>query len=324
MVRPPAALVLNALAAELDGWALIVASRTRWIMRWTDHEERLTSHRSLVVKQARPWVEKYPQFDAPWDRALREMEFYSLVAGSASVAAGLPRLLHGDQLARLLVLEDLGVGGDYSYLYHGGRLTKAEITALAGWLSDLHGSFHGWTARHGLANHDMRALNSQHIFFLPYQADNGLDLEAITPGLGGVAAELQQDRTLIGRVRELADIYLAEGDCLLHGDFFPGSFLCTPAGPRIIDPEFACFGRAEFDPAVFLAHLLLAGQPDTLAQHFLQAYRRPAGFGETLLRRLTGIEVIRRLIGYAQLPLTHDLTTKTRLLLQARQLILQT
>jgi len=283
----------------------------------------VTSHRSLVVKQARPWVEKYPQFDAPWDRALREMEFYSLVAGSAPVAAGLPRLLHGDRLARLLVLEDLGAEGDYSDVYRGGRLTMAEIAALAVWLSDLHGAFHGWTMRHGLANHDMRALNCQHIFILPFQADNGLDLKAITPGLEVVAAKLQQDRALLARVRTLAEIYLADGDCLLHGDYFPGSFLRTLAGPRIIDPEFAFFGRAEFDPAVFVAHLLLAGQPDAMAQHFLQTYRRPAGFEEALRRRLTGIEIIRRLIGYAQLPLVHDLATKTRLLEQARELILQ-
>ena len=282
----------------------------------------VTPHRSFIVKQARPWVEKYPQFDAPWDRALREMEFYAAAAASESVAAGLPRLLHGDRIAHVLVLEDLGSNGDYSDLYRGGTFTVAEVKALAAWLSDLHGAFGHQADRPGLANRELRALNSQHIFFLPFQPDNGLDLEAITPGLGAVAAALQRDHVLVDRVRDLAAVYLADGPCLLHGDYFPGSFLRTSQGPRIIDPEFAFFGRPEFDPAVFTAHLMLANQPPALAEFFLQVYRRPLGFDEALMRRLTGTEVIRRLIGYAQLPLNHDLGPKTRLLAAARDLVL--
>src|SRR2546421_5684303 len=33
-----------------------------------------TSERSFVMKQARPWVEKYPHIAAPWDRALMRSE----------------------------------------------------------------------------------------------------------------------------------------------------------------------------------------------------------------------------------------------------------
>ena len=283
----------------------------------------VTSQRSIIVKQARPWVEKYPQFDAPWDRVLREMEFYALAAGSAPIAAGLPRMLHGDRLARVLVLEDLGAGGDDTDLYRGAALSAGEVRTLAEWLSELHGTFRGPTLdRPGPANRDMRALNCQHIFFLPFQPGNGLDLDAITPGLGAVAARLQQDRALVGRAQQLAAVYLADGDCLLHGDYFPGSFLRTTAGPRIIDPEFAFFGHPEFDPALFLAHLQLAGQPAAPAGEFLSHYRRPLGFDEARMRQLTGFEIIRRLIGYAQLPVAAGLAEKTRLLETARELCL--
>ncbi|MBK8314154.1 MAG: hypothetical protein IPL01_09085 [Acidobacteria bacterium] len=34
-----------------------------------------TSDRSFILKQARPWVEKYPQVSAPWDRAIVEGSF---------------------------------------------------------------------------------------------------------------------------------------------------------------------------------------------------------------------------------------------------------
>lgn len=282
-----------------------------------------TSLRSLVVKQARPWVEKYPQFAAPRDRALREIEFYRMIASRPDLASRMPRLVHADPENRILVLEDLGKEGDYSDLYGGRPLAAGEATALADWLGRLHQAFQGEGSAHDLCNREMRSLNSGHIFFIPLEEANGLDLEAITPGLAQPARRLKEDRTFVGAVHELAELYLADGPCLLHGDFFPGSFLRTASGPAVIDPEFAFFGRPEWDPAVFVAHLLLAGQTREAMECFLTAYRPPAGFDETLLLRFAGVEVMRRLIGYAQLPLQTDLAGKRSLLRLARELVLE-
>lgn len=282
----------------------------------------ITPQRTLIVKQARPWVEKYPQFDAPVDRALAEIRFYSLAATAGLVAAGLPRLLHPDAPAQLLVLEDLGSDGDYTDIYRGGTFTTPELESLALWLRGLHLSFRDDPAQGGFANRDMRALNSRHIFLLPLERDNGLDLDALTPGLAGAAADLRNDLKLVVRLGGLAGHYLADGDHLIHGDFFPGSLLRTSKGPKVIDPEFAHFGRPEFDCAVLLAHLRLAGQPATLNQIFLDAYRPPPGFDHALMRQFIGAEIIRRIIGYAQLPLTADLARKVQLLSEARALVL--
>ena len=35
-----------------------------------------TSERTFILKQSRPWVEKYPSIAAPWDRMLVEAAFY--------------------------------------------------------------------------------------------------------------------------------------------------------------------------------------------------------------------------------------------------------
>jgi hypothetical protein len=48
---------------------------------------------------------------------------------------------------------------------------------------------------------------------------------------------LKGDTAFGTRVNELGEIYLADGAQLVHGDFFPGSWLRTPHGPMIIDPE---------------------------------------------------------------------------------------
>ena len=40
-----------------------------------------TDRRRFVLKQARPWVEKYDGIAAPWERSLVEQRFYQFVAG---------------------------------------------------------------------------------------------------------------------------------------------------------------------------------------------------------------------------------------------------
>lgn len=262
-----------------------------------------TSHRSLVLKQSRPWVEKYPQFAAPWDRIVQEHEFYQRVKGMAGVADRMPAVLHFDAGSRWMVLEDLGVGGDYADLYRGAVLTEVESMELAGFM----GSLHRLAPRAGespLDNREMRKLNHAHIFEIPFQAANGLDLNSICPGLESLAQSIRSDASWMRRVTDLGqEIYLGNGSTLLHGDFFPGSLVRTPSGPRVIDPEFGFHGRAEWDVGVWLAHLLLAGQSGGVLRAWKEAYLPPPGFDEALVCGLAGVEVLRRLLGYAQLPL---------------------
>lgn len=262
-----------------------------------------TSCRSLILKQSRPWVEKYPSLAAPWDRVCREWEFYQAVRGVAGVANRMPAVLHLDPGARWMVIEDLGEAGDYTGIYRGDLLPVEDLEALADFLGRLHRI--PWEAdQPGLGNREMRALNHAHVFEIPFQTGNGLDLEAISPGLAAVGARVHGDAHLSRLALELGrDVYLTDGVTLIHGDFFPGSLVRTTLGPRVIDPEFGFHGRAEYDVGIFLGHLVLAGQPEGLVDKWRESYRAPAGFDESLAIRLAGVEVIRRLIGYAQLPL---------------------
>lgn len=230
----------------------------------------------------------------------------------------MPRWIGCDESHHLLLLEDLGAGSDYRSVYHHDYWNTKILEALAAYITALHripetGKF---------ANLTMRELNHAHIFHIPLQPDNGLDLDAIQPGLAQVAASLLADSAYIEAVAALGqDAYLTDGPCLLHGDFFPGSLMETEAGPRVIDPEFAFFGRPEFDISVFLAHLHLAGQPD-MADTFLSAYDEPASYDTHLQDQLIGVEIRRRLIGYAQLELPFALEEKANLLELSRNLVL--
>lgn len=288
-----------------------------------------TSAGTFILKQSRPWLEKYPGIAAPFDRALAESRFYRLVAPSTGVAGMMPRLLWNDDDARVVSLEDLGAASDFFPLYAREiTLHDQTLVDLVAYLSALHGLAPAdLGSREILANLEMRALNHEHIFALPLRANNGLDLDAYTgtPGLGAVAAILKADPAYANVVTELGERYRqGKGENLLHGDFFPGSFLRTGAGVRVIDPEFCFCGDAEFDLGVFAAHLLLACEPAERAEQVITLYRpAAASISPALVRRYAGVEIMRRLIGVAQIPtLRADLARKTELLEWSRSLVL--
>jgi len=270
-----------------------------------------TSHRRFILKQARPWVEKYDHIEAPWDRALFEQRFYARVAGIPGVASRMPRLLGSDPDARVLLLEDLPGARDLSDLYsavgeaEAAPLAPDELDELADYAACLHGGTAGEPDPE-LANRDMRALNHAHLFQVPLDPASGIELDGFEPGLGQGARALMNDAAYRRAVTELGERYLRDGRCLVHGDYFPGSWLRCDPGLRVIDPEFAFFGDPELDLGVAVGHLALASQPRRHARRLLERYAKtpdalPTDAG--LVARYASVEVMRRLIGVAQLPL---------------------
>lgn len=288
--------------------------------------------RTLILKQSTPFVAKYPEIPAPAERIEVEAAFYRAIEGGVASAA-LPGMIGFDPVHRLLAFEDLGEAADYTDLYTGlsnglsaeGN-TPVELTTLVEWLGMLHATQIAAADRTIFENRAMRVLNHAHIFEIPFAADNGLDLDAITPGLSAEAEHLRSNETIQPRIAALGARYLADGSLdgvLLHGDYYPGSWLRHADGIKIIDPEFAFIGPAEFDIGVLLAHMVLAGAvPAAVEQIVARAYR--PRFDATLVRGFAGVEIMRRLLGVAQLPLTATLAAKASWLSQARALLSDT
>ncbi len=285
-----------------------------------------TNSRSLIVKQARGYVEKYPSIAAPAERAIMEGRFYQEIAQNPELSASMPQLLGIDEEEHLLVLQDLGEASDFTICYQPGQLLdQQDVTALVSYLSVLHNQFLTDSPDPAFANKEMRALNHEHIFAYPFLADNGFNLDGVQPGLQELAMGYKKE-AVAEVARQLGQRYLVDQVggpvTLLHGDYYPGSWLRTSAGVKVIDPEFCFYGPAEFDLGVMLAHLHMAQQPETVHQQVEAGYVRHNGFDEQLLRQFTGIEIMRRLIGLAQLPLSLSLDEKARLMHLAEGLVM--
>jgi 5-methylthioribose kinase len=154
----------------------------------------------------------------------------------------------------------------------------------------------------------------------PYLEENGFDLDTILPGLQEAAMPYKTNKILKTKLKELGEIYLSSGDRLLHGDYYPGSWLKTSEGVRIIDPEFAHMGKCEYDLGVMLAHFSMAGLAALMSEAW-NKYDIPTTFDPKLMIRFYGVEIMRRVIGLAQLPLTMTLSERQQILGQAAQCV---
>ncbi len=279
------------------------------------------ANRSVILKQGRPWVEKYDHIEAPWDRTLIEGRFYEAVRDVRAVSGRMPEILDLDPHNHVLALSDAGSLGDFTSIYKDGAISSATVDELLDWLRALGSVTIPNDRKDAFTNRAMRALNHEHIFRLPLARDSGLDLDRITEGLARAAEDLKADEAYAARVRVLGSRYLEDGPALVHGDYFPGSWMKAADGIRIIDPEFCFVGDREFDYGVMLGHLALARSSVAPAERVMAASRRER-LDTALVLNFAGVEIMRRLIGVAQLPLSHDLDTKRRLLDISRSLVL--
>jgi 5-methylthioribose kinase len=75
-----------------------------------------------------------------------------------------------------------------------------------------------------LVNTELRTLNYEHIFEYPFKEENGFNLDDIQDGLQELALPYKRCR-IKENIERLGSLYLSKGKYLLHGDYYPGSWL---------------------------------------------------------------------------------------------------
>lgn len=276
---------------------------------------------SFILKQARPWVEKYPQLDAPVERIEVEHNFYQQVLAYPQLSAFSPTVVGFDKLNSLMAMEDFGQAADFSYVYQKQSFFDENDLEIA--INYLNSLKQLPVPSQYPANTILRALNHQHIFYLPFIEDNQFDLDQVQPGLQKLSAQCKKDQDLFSKVGTLGESYLGSGATLLHGDFYPGSLLKASDGLKVIDPEFSFAGPVEWDISVFMAHLFLSDTPTELIRLAFNQYQKTTDFNYQLFSGFVGVEILRRLVGLAQLPLEMGLEQKAQLITKSIEWVKQ-
>jgi 5-methylthioribose kinase len=213
--------------------------------------------RSVVVKQARPALERFPEYQVTTERIVFEARYYETVRPLDAAGLG-PRVLDFDEPERVLVLEDLGDAPRLDHVLLGGA-DPAAIAAVGEALGSFLGAVHAATAPQEnlaarFANDDMRRLHGDHIFALPFRA-NDFELPA---ALRARAEALWRDAATVALADAAHRDYLAPTGVLVHADVQAGNVLLQPDRPRVLDADICHVGDGAFDVGLLLAHLAVA------------------------------------------------------------------
>ncbi|MCW5515125.1 phosphotransferase [Muriicola sp. Z0-33] len=276
----------------------------------------ITNQRSFILKQSRPFVQKYQQIPAPLDRIAVEFQFYDAVKNDA-IASHIPEIYGYEAPDYLLLMQDLGNIDDMTQIYAARKIESRVLDKLLSIVTEIHSAR---PTENFPLNLELRQLNYQHIFELPFLEENGFQLDEIQPGLQALSKPYKTDKALKEIVALVGQQYLSPGDTLIHGDYYPGSWMTVEDSVYVIDPEFSFVGFAEFDLGVMCAHTIMATMEYSDQEYILGKYS--GNIDRSLVKKVAGIEIIRRLIGLAQLPLQRSIDEKDYLLQQARKLIM--
>jgi|AntRauMFilla1563_2_1112583.scaffolds.fasta_scaffold01296_2 5-methylthioribose kinase len=278
----------------------------------------VSSGKSLVVKQSRPFVKKFPELDAPEDRILAEAAFYSLIQERHPQKESMPKLQALDEANRLAIIDFEEEAKDGSFLYAFGNDNSLAITAdlekslitIAEWLAELHTiNVDDQLQNTRLQNLEMAEFQRNQTLEVPFQKLMFQMKATLVPDTLYVEAwNAFRTSGFLAARNSLDTRFRRSTKTLLHGDFFPKNWLFLPNGKiKIIDPEFCFFGPAEYDLGVMIAHLHLAGIPPESIARIFTAYttKNPAADG-LLTDSFARFEIIRRIIGLAKLPIAEN------------------
>lgn len=275
-------------------------------INWVRRVRSDASGRSWILKQARPALERFPEYQVTTERIVFEARYLERTAPFDSQQVR-PEVLHFDAPQRVLVLEDLGDAERLDHALLRGADVAAELERLAGFLGRVHaGTRDGALAEH-FRNGDMQRLHGDHIFTLPYRPNEF----PLSPALSERAREIWRDAPLRECIDTAYTRYVEPRGALVHADVQSGNVLLAQRGAVLLDAEIAHVGDPAFDIGILLAHLWLpalargaAPAGDALARTTWRAYASAHGdAGLPAYRdvaRYAGIELLRRTIGAAR------------------------
>jgi len=262
----------------------------------------------VVVKQARPALERFPQYRVDTRRIVFEARYGQVLRralpGQARV---LPKALHFDEAARALAMEDVHPAERLDEQLDQGTASPETLFALGEFLGAVHRATADDAAALApeFANDEMRQLHGEHIFALPF-APNDFPIE---PRLRALADEALARPGLRARIAELRERYYGARECLVHGDVQAGNVLVQAGRPRLLDAEIAHVGDPAFDLGQALAHVHVhrvraqrAAHCDAAERALVDGYA-PERARLARARRFAGVEILRRAIGAARLSL---------------------
>lgn len=283
--------------------------------------------RSVVVKQARPQLERFPEYEAPTERIVCEARYWE-IARAVDRDGVAPGVIAFDEQGRVLLLEDLGEAPRLDVAMAQGLDAPRAGERIARFLGAMHAATRGdATLARRFSNDGMRRLHGDHIFVLPFHANEF----ALDPPVRARAEEIWRDGRLCEIAARAFDRYLEPRGALVHGDVQAGNVLLADRGAVLLDAEIAHVGDPAFDLGTLFAHLWLpavaagnAAAADRAIEAAWLGYAAASGAGAGVrdgATRYAAIEMLRRTLGAARVAVVAEPAASLRVVDFAEDLL---
>jgi 5-methylthioribose kinase len=186
---------------------------------------------SVVVKHARPTLERFPEYSVTQERLCFERRYAEVVEELApEVALLLPRVIDFDEELPAIVMEDLGDAPHLERLLLDDAALAEPLFELGHFLGRVH-TASAPCARElvpRFANDELRSLHGEHIFTLPFEPNEFPIPDAVRQE----ACSLLASGTALKRIRALRRSYYESAEVLVHGDVQGTNVLVRGPGLR--------------------------------------------------------------------------------------------
>ena len=224
------------------------------------HVKDKVSGKSVIIKQALPYIRVVQDWTLTLDRARIEVE--ALRVQHTHDPGRVPEVYHFDQELALFVMEDLsaytimrkGLTERQRYPYFAEHIGNFMARTL------FHTSDYAMSAADKKANTvrftnpELCKITEEVVFTDPYMDH---PRNRFNPLIEREAIALREDKPLKLEVAKLKEKFLTHAQALVHGDLHTGSIFVTEQDTKVIDPEFAYYGPMGFDIGAVYANLLL-------------------------------------------------------------------
>lgn len=224
---------------------------------------------SVIVKHAPPYIASSPDIPMNSNRLLFEARALGSftpsgpLSGMQQKSVQPPALLGYDAEANLLLMEDISPSAPWFEALSSGSAGITTAADLGRFIGELHRkSYENPEFSESFDNRPVQQTryNVQYLSL-------SKSLSEKQDRVSHLAAE---------RCAELGRLLLSPGRCLMMGDLWPPSLLWSDNKLRIIDWEFAHYGRPLQDMAHFCAHCMMhhAVAPSAKAELYYEIWSR--------------------------------------------------
>lgn len=218
-----------------------------------------TQNKSMIVKQARPYLKAIDDYSIPVSR--NKLEYETLKLRNSIISQYIPNIYFVDHTNNIFIMEDVAhlnilrfQLNNMTSFYNFPKQCAEYLATSNFYTSEFFLDTHIYrNLLSSFVNSEMRKVMENVAFIRGYF---GLDYYDAEQDLILMSDQVWANDKVILECYKLRDIFMKNCECLIHGDLHTSNIFVGQNEMKIIDMEYTFMGPASFDMGYLLANFI--------------------------------------------------------------------